>query len=339
MSTNQGTGTGVLFVAPDGSSLFSTPLPLPPVPVLTSVPKSPFIIPLQQVSLGLMFFMTNTVVAPLERVHLLMQNQNEMIKSGCLSTPYKGMKDCFLRTIKQEGIISLWRGNCVNLCKALTSQAFAIAMYKNSWHNLGDNRNDEFGELKFKAAIFSATLFHYPLDYARTRVATDFNYPMRVYHQFSLDSARKDHFKVIRTREFSGMFDVYRQTLLLNGITGLYKGYFLSFLEFLAWDYSNLMQEATFTGMIMPNIALYSLPVVFYPLTSLSRRMMMNSSKASIRYKYAIHAFNEIVKNEGLSSLYKGVTAGVTLCFARIFAFKAFAETSTIMMRSYFSQS
>ncbi|KAL2924270.1 ADP ATP carrier protein 2 mitochondrial [Bienertia sinuspersici] len=325
MSTNQGTGKAVVFVGPDGSAPFSTPLPLSPVPIFTSVPKSPFAIPVQHLTLGLVCFMTSTVVAPLERVHLLLQNQNEMIKSGCLSTPYKGMKDCFLRTVKQDGIISLWRGNCVNLCKALTSQAFAFAIYKNSWHKLGDNRNDEFGQLKFIAAICSATLFQFPLDYARTRLATDLNYPMRVYHQFSLDSALKDHFKVIRTREFSGMFDVYRQTLLVNGITGLYKGYFLSFLEFLALDFS---------WKKLDRYSATQSSCIFYPLTSVSRRMMINSGKASIRYKYAVHAFYDIVKHEGLCSLYKGVTAGVTLCFARICAFRALTETTKFVMNS-----
>ncbi|KAK3008765.1 hypothetical protein RJ639_013625 [Escallonia herrerae] len=44
-------------------------------------------------------------------VKFLIQNQDEMIKSGQLSDPYKGIGDCFGRTIKDEGFVSLWRGN------------------------------------------------------------------------------------------------------------------------------------------------------------------------------------------------------------------------------------
>ena len=38
---------------------------------------------------------SKTVAAPIERIKLLVQNQDEMIKSGRLATPYKGTMDCF----------------------------------------------------------------------------------------------------------------------------------------------------------------------------------------------------------------------------------------------------
>ena len=56
-----------------------------------------------------------TAVAPIQRVKLLIQCQDEMIKSGRLSKPYKGIVDCFARTISNEGFLSLWRGNIPNV--------------------------------------------------------------------------------------------------------------------------------------------------------------------------------------------------------------------------------
>ena len=50
------------------------------------------------------------LTAPIGRVKLLIQCQDEMIKSGRLPKPYKGIVNCFSRTIRNEGIISLWRG-------------------------------------------------------------------------------------------------------------------------------------------------------------------------------------------------------------------------------------
>ena len=43
-----------------------------------------------------------------KRVKLLIQNQDEMMKQGRLSHPFKGIGDCFSRTIADEGFNSLW---------------------------------------------------------------------------------------------------------------------------------------------------------------------------------------------------------------------------------------
>ncbi len=46
---------------------------------------------------------SKTAAAPIERVKLMVQNQDEMIKAGRLSEPYKGVVDCTMRTLKTEG--------------------------------------------------------------------------------------------------------------------------------------------------------------------------------------------------------------------------------------------
>lgn len=49
---------------------------------------------------------SKTVAAPIERVKLMMQNQGAMIAAGRLSTPYRGVTDCFRRTFAEEGLLS-----------------------------------------------------------------------------------------------------------------------------------------------------------------------------------------------------------------------------------------
>lgn len=71
---------------------------------------------------GVSAAVSKTAAAPIERVKLLIQNQDEMIKSGRLSEPYKGIGDCFKRTIKDEGIVSLWRGNTANVIRYFPTQ-------------------------------------------------------------------------------------------------------------------------------------------------------------------------------------------------------------------------
>ena len=53
---------------------------------------------------------SKTVAAPIERVKLLVQNQDEMIKQGRLDRPYKGVVDCCQRVLSTEGVYPFWRG-------------------------------------------------------------------------------------------------------------------------------------------------------------------------------------------------------------------------------------
>ena len=71
---------------------------------------------------GVSAAVSKTAAAPIERVKLLIQNQDEMIKSGRLSEPYKGIGDCFKRTMQEEGFGSLWRGNTANVIRYFPTQ-------------------------------------------------------------------------------------------------------------------------------------------------------------------------------------------------------------------------
>lgn len=71
---------------------------------------------------GVSAAVSKTAAAPIERIKLLIQNQDEMIKSGRLSEPYKGISDCFARTMKDEGVIALWRGNTANVIRYFPTQ-------------------------------------------------------------------------------------------------------------------------------------------------------------------------------------------------------------------------
>lgn len=63
------------------------------------------------------------------------------------------------------------------------------------------------------AAGATTSLLLYHLDYARTRLATD-----------SLECRATDQ------RQFKGVVDVYRKTLSIDGIAGLYRGFGVSIL-------------------------------------------------------------------------------------------------------------
>ena len=49
------------------------------------------------------------------------------IKQGRLAEPYKGIVDCFSRTSRDEGVLSLWRGNTANVIRYFPTQALNFA--------------------------------------------------------------------------------------------------------------------------------------------------------------------------------------------------------------------
>lgn len=67
-----------------------------------------------------------TVSAPIERVKLLLQTQHNNPK--LVERPYKGILDCFARCVKEEGVLSLWRGNWANVLRYFPTQAINFSI-------------------------------------------------------------------------------------------------------------------------------------------------------------------------------------------------------------------
>ena len=75
---------------------------------------------------GVSAAVSKTVVAPLERVKILLQIQDAS-KHIPKDQQYKGMIDCFSRVNKEQGFLSFWRGNVVNVVRYFPTQALNFA--------------------------------------------------------------------------------------------------------------------------------------------------------------------------------------------------------------------
>merc|ERR1711941_247835 len=122
---------------------------------------------------------SKTVAAPIERVKLLVQNQDEMIKQGRLDKPYNGVMDCTKRTLATEGIAPFWRGNLANVLRYFPTQALNFA-FKDTIKGIFKTPKDAPQWQKFGTNILSdgfagsiSLTVVYSLDYARTRLAND----------------------------------------------------------------------------------------------------------------------------------------------------------------------
>lgn len=84
---------------------------------------------------GIAGIISKSCVAPIERVKLLMQTESENAK---VTKRYNGIFDCFFRTMKEDGVLGLWRGNFVNVVRYFPTQAlsFAFKEYLNSLSSL-----------------------------------------------------------------------------------------------------------------------------------------------------------------------------------------------------------
>ncbi|KAF6158697.1 hypothetical protein GIB67_040211 [Kingdonia uniflora] len=262
---------------------------------------------------GVSAAVSKTAAAPIERVKLLIQNQDEMLKTGRLSEPYKGVGECFRRTIKDEGFGSLWRGNTANVIRYFPTQALNFA-FKDYFKRLFNFKKDRDGYWKWfagnlgsgGAAGASSLLFVYSLDYARTRLAND------------AKSAKKGG-----ERQFNGLVDVYRKTLASDGIGGLYRGFNISCVGIIVYRglyfgmYDSLkpllpsdMQDSFFASFALGWLITNGAGLASYPIDTVRRRMMMTSGEA-VKYKSSLAAFKQILANEGAKSLFKGAGANI----------------------------
>jgi len=251
---------------------------------------------------------SKTAAAPIERVKLLVQNQDEMIKQGRLDKPYTGVLDCTKRVLATEGVGPFWRGNLANVLRYFPTQALnfafkdkvkaAIAVPKDASYTTKLAGNVASGGIAGSMSLF----FVYSLDFARTRLAND--------------NKSKDG-----TRQYNGLIDVYKKTLATDGIQGIYRGFVISCvgifiyrgLYFGLYDTIKPMMGADVSFVVSFLIG-WAVTVVSglcsYPIDTVRRRMMMTSG-GGVAYKGSIDCATQVIKNEGFMSLMKGAGANI----------------------------
>jgi len=252
---------------------------------------------------------SKTVAAPIERVKLLVQNQDEMIKQGRLDKPYNGVMDCCSRVLKTEGVYPFWRGNLANVLRYFPTQALNFA-FKDAIKVAFATPKDAGQAKKFTMNILSggmagtcSLLFVYSLDYARTRLAND--------------AKGKGG-----ERQFNGLIDVYTKTLKSDGIQGLYRGFAISAVGIFIYRGMYFGLFDTLKPLLLgdtPNVTLSFLlgwavtitaGLMSYPIDTIRRRMMMTSG-GGVKYKGSIDCGIQILKNEGFMSMMKGAGANI----------------------------
>jgi len=262
---------------------------------------------------GVSAAVSKTVVAPIERVKLLLQVQDAN-KQIAPENRYNGIGDCFKRVIAEQGFGSLWRGNLANVVRYFPTQALNFAckdFYKKYLcpYNPKTQPGMFFiGNCASGGAAGATSLtFVYPLDFARTRLAADVG-------------SGGD-------REFTGLVDCLKKSAQKGGIGGLYNGFGISVVGIIAYRasyfgmfdtgkvvlFEDIKKANVFAMWAFAQVVTVSAGIVSYPLDTVRRRLMMNAGKtgADKMYDGTVDCFNKILKNEGGKAFFKGCLSNV----------------------------
>jgi len=266
---------------------------------------------------GIAGAVSKTVTAPIERVKLVIQTQdaNPKIRSGEVPR-YTGIVNCFTRIAKEQGIAAFWRGNGVNIIRYFPTQAFNLA-FKDSIKAMFPryNKNTEFWKF-FATQLASGGLagacsltIVYPLDYARTRLASD------------VGSGK---------RQFNGLVDCIVKTARgPGGFFALYNGFAPSVAGIIAYRGSQFGLNDTITAFnpyakdvsvigivskfIVAQISVTASGLCAYPFDTVRRRLQMQSEKPVDQriYKGTLDCAVKIIRDEGMSGMFKGAMANI----------------------------
>ncbi len=255
---------------------------------------------------------SKTIMAPIERVKLLLQTQdsNPKIISGEVPR-YTSMGDCLARVRKEQGVWSLWRGNLVNCLRYAPQQGSALA-FNDLLNNMFPKYNSKTDFWKSTAVkLFSgglagavANTICYPFDFARTRLASDVNKGKG---------------------QFNGILDCITTTVKNQGITGLYTGWSVTVAGAFVYragqlglfktiqDMNPYQADKGTLGAISSFISVTTARTVImpfnYPFDTIRRRMMLQSEKPLSEriYKGSVDCAVKIMKKEGFKGMYKGM--------------------------------
>jgi len=258
---------------------------------------------------GVSAAVSKTVVAPLERVKLLLQIQDAH-KGIAAADKYNGVVDCFKRVNNEQGFLSFWRGNVVNVVRYFPTQALNFAFkdkFKALFMGTGPNAitPDQFWKFfganlaSGGAAGATSLAIVYPLDFARTRLGADIG-------------------KSAAEREYKGLVDCIAKSFKADGVVkGLYPGFLSSVQGIIIYRaiyfgaYDTAKQFAGEKPSILVRFGIAQVVAagsvtVAYPFDTVRRRLMMMSGEKEKMYKGTMDCWQKILKDEGPRAFFKG---------------------------------
>ena len=272
---------------------------------------------------GLSGGIAKTAVAPFERCKLIMQTEN-LNKSKKFTSTFHTL----LHLARNEGFLSLWRGNVSNILRYVPNQALIFA-FKDTLRPILSRYDPEkqfwklLGANLFCSGVAGglSLLIVYPLDFVRTRLAVDFG-------RLEID------------RQFKGITDCIRKIYSCEGIPGLYRGFGMSVQGFIIYKGSAYGGYDTIKSIIPSDMSfLVRLLIaqgvtvasgfISYPWDTVTRRMMMESGRSERNYKGSLNCFYRMAREEGIRSFFNGFVPNILRCVGGSLVLVVYDELQT----------
>ena len=275
--------------------------------------------------------LSRTVMAPVERVKLIIQLQQQQVTAVPRLTSLQAARNVYT----MEGLRAFWKGNLPSVLRVGGTSAInftCLDYYKrvlvkpalDTWY-----RNDKATTtaplwwsslLSGGLAGATSTTLLYPLDFVRTRLALD------------------------HAQQFRSVRHVMREIIAKDGITGLYQGYgvalvggvyyrilYLGGYDAIKSELLLLNQQASsshnhdaqqlskqpkltwFQRVASAQFISLFAGTLAYPMDSIRRRMMMQAGLArhERRYRNGWHCFRTVLKQEGVRGFFLGLAPNI----------------------------
>ena len=237
---------------------------------------------------------SRTCTAPLDRLKVLMQTQSLVERKLKLLEGFRGM-------LAEGGVLSLWRGNGVNVLKIAPETSIKFYAYEIVKSLINENRSEITVGQRFLAgsiAGFIAQTAIYPLEVVKTRLAIAYN------------------------NQYAGLWDCVGRIMFHEGARGFFKGWVPNMLGILPYAGIDLTIYETSKnaylkryhpnnqgdpGVLLPvacgTFSCTCGQLCCYPLSLVRTRL-----QARIANKVTmLQVFKEILHTDGVLGLYRGL--------------------------------
>ncbi|XP_075999191.1 calcium-binding mitochondrial carrier protein SCaMC-3b [Genypterus blacodes] len=243
---------------------------------------------------------SRTGTAPLDRIKVFLQVYGSTSRGIHFWSGLRGM-------VSEGGILSLWRGNGINVLKIAPESAIKFMAYEQiKWLIRGSK---DGGSLKLQERFVAGSL--------AGATAQTLIYPMEVL---------KTRLTLRKTGQYSGMADCARQILRTEGVLSFYKGYLPNTLGIIPYAGIDLaVYESLKTTWLQrycvdsadPGILVLLCcgtisstcgQLASYPLALIRTRMQAQAIIEGKPQLSMVGQFKYIMTHEGVPGLYRGIT-------------------------------
>ncbi|EFC37670.1 predicted protein [Naegleria gruberi] len=240
--------------------------------------------------------------------------------------------DCGIKIIKQEGILSLWKGFSAQLASVLLVHYSTIPVSRFVFTNISNS--------PLLASIINS-IISYPLEQCKTILLVDEH-----VHHLNYGGANNNNNKNKNDgnnnihnneKQYSGVIDYFIKRSNESGLVSHYHGFITYILGGLIYRKSfsliyqilrNIRPSLYFDNMsqwsiviseiILAQLCIASASALAYPLDTISRRLQLQACKKSEDRKFTntIQCAKKIIREEGVLALYQGYEAHCLSAFS-----------------------